>query len=326
MAKVSGLIANGIIGNADPKVVAAMPQMSNKPISQRKATPSAESQTDTESLEGCTTLLPETVRTIPLAHIRRSPYQVRSMGDDAYINSLMESISDSGVISPIVVRPLPVDVKGSNFELFEFVAGEHRAEACKRLGQTTIKAIVREMADKEAAVALATDNAVRKNLDDFDRYQHARMLRQNGFCRTDSEVAVTLGMSKSHVSMLGSFSVFPEDAQAVLRSNPGLLGAAYAYQLRDLANTHPELITQALEAVAHGKLKQTGIRTWILSHTRSHISTLNKTTVKLNRPGLPPVSLIFGENEAWIRCDGLDTAQLQQLIEANMDRLLMKES
>lgn len=232
----------------------------------------------------------------------------------------MESIAASSVISPIVVRRLSVD-KSSNFELFEFVAGEHRAQACKRLGHQTIKAVVRTLTDKEAALALAADNSVRKNLDDFDRYQHALMLKQNGFCRTDAEVSVTLGMTKSHVSMLAAFGALPDEAQAILRANPGSLGVANAYQLRDLIASSPALVTQALAAVAKGNLKQSGIRTWIGNHTRLHAGTTERRTIKLERPGKPTVSLVFLATEVVIRSDALDTAKLLELVEANLDKL-----
>jgi ParB family chromosome partitioning protein len=318
MAKISGLIETGKVGSADPKVVAAMPLMGKKP-----AVPKTLQPINRASNSVAMTKAPEdSVQEIPIDHIRRSPYQVRAMGDENYIESLMESIVDSGVISPIVVRPLPVEAGSSNFELFEFIAGEHRAQACKRLGHNTIKAIVRNMNDKAAAIALATDNAVRKNLDDFDRYQHARMLRKNGFCRTDSEVAITLGMSKSHVSMLSAFDGLSVEAQAVLRANPGILGAAYAYKLRDLIASHSVLITRALESVALGNLKQNGIRAWISSHTRSHLATENRTTIKIDRPGLPTVSLVISDNEAVIKCASLNTEKLRELLEANLDHLL----
>lgn len=263
----------------------------------------------------------EVIHDVPIASIRRSRYQVRSMGDDTYIESLAEAIAESGLISPIVLRPLPPTTGSSTFELFEFVAGEHRAEACKRLGHATIKAIIRPLTDKEAALALATDNAVRKNLDDFDRFQHAQMLRLNGFCKTDKDVASVLGMSKSHVSMLSAFSALPDEAKALLIQHPGILGAATAYQLRDLIASEPVLFTLALEAVAHDKLKQSGIRAWVESHGAALVRGSNKTTIKLGRPGSPPMKLMLSENEAIVRCDGLNTENFRALIEANLDLL-----
>ena len=44
---------------------------------------------------------------LPITEIHPSKYQVRAITDTEHIETLMCSITESGVISPIVVRPLP---------------------------------------------------------------------------------------------------------------------------------------------------------------------------------------------------------------------------
>lgn len=100
--------------------------------------------------------------------IKSSPYQVRAVADSDYIETLMASIVQSGVISPVVVRAL-------DSSIFEVIAGHHRLEACRRLGHTTVPVVVRQMTDSEAACALASDNFVRKELSDFERFKRAKL-------------------------------------------------------------------------------------------------------------------------------------------------------
>ncbi|MHB0929569.1 MAG: ParB/RepB/Spo0J family partition protein [Candidatus Nanopelagicales bacterium] len=321
MAKLSGLIIKDKIHTADPSIVASMPSMS-----ETKDTVLTEPDTTIqEKITNTVKLTPETHETlidIPIDRIRRSPFQVRTMGDESYIEALMESILKSGVISPIVIRPLPCDTLSPDTPLYEFIAGEHRALACRRLGYVTIKAIVRHLTDKEAALALVTDNAVRKNMDDYDRYKHAIMLRTNGFCRTASDVAIALGMAKSNVTMLSVFSTISAEASAILQANPGILGVFNAYKLRDLITQHPTLFAMALKAVADGKIKQAGIRHWIQTQLRQTSATVDKTTIKIDKQGAPSISLIIGDNEIVIRGEGLDSARLRKLIEAHLEEVM----
>src|SRR5689334_17911587 len=44
---------------------------------------------------------------VSLDHIERNPWQTRKHFDEAQLNELAQSIAASGVVQPIVVRPLP---------------------------------------------------------------------------------------------------------------------------------------------------------------------------------------------------------------------------
>jgi len=51
--------------------------------------------------------------------------------DAEKVNTLAESIAENGLQSPILVRP--------DKERYVLVSGLHRLEACKALGETTVK-------------------------------------------------------------------------------------------------------------------------------------------------------------------------------------------
>ena len=62
------------------------------------------------------------------------PQALRKPVDPAKVKALAESIAENGLQSPILVR--------QDKTRFVLVSGLHRLEACKALGDTTIKALL----------------------------------------------------------------------------------------------------------------------------------------------------------------------------------------
>jgi ParB family chromosome partitioning protein len=73
---------------------------------------------------------------IPLDKIERNPFQTRTSFDSAKLTELAQSITATGVVQPIIVRPLP----GGRYQL---INGERRLLASKQAGNATIPAVVR---------------------------------------------------------------------------------------------------------------------------------------------------------------------------------------
>jgi len=76
--------------------------------------------------------------------------------DPEKITELAESISEIGLLQPILLRPVA--------DRFEIVAGHRRFLAHQRLGLPTINAVVLELTDQEAAILRASENLARENL------------------------------------------------------------------------------------------------------------------------------------------------------------------
>jgi len=256
-------------------------------------------------------------KSLPIEEIHHSAYQVRSVADPDYIEQLMQSIQQSGVISAIVVRPID---KG-----YEIIAGHHRFEACRRLGHSSVPVEIKQMTDEEAAKALTSDNFVRKELGAYERYKHAKMLSDKGFCKTGREIAVVLGVSPAQVSQMKAFDSFPAGAKAILETNPGLIGYDAARKLEDIATAEPDLFTEALLQLSEGKLQQNRIEAWVDAKLKSGSLRLKRSHfVRISRPGLTsPIKLTYTDREAKIQADGLNIDKLQKLIEANLEDLLI---
>jgi len=325
MAKLSGLIGAGRVGTPDQKTLNAMPDAptldSSIEASKNVIAPPLESSAPVKA-ESLTSALdssaaPQSTTEAKVSSIRPSPFQVRAAADPEYIETLMSSIMQSGVISPIVVRQIEDDV-------FEVIAGYHRLEASRRLGRLSVPVVIRNLTDSEAARALTSDNFVRKELSDFERYKHAKLLKDHGFCRTKTEIGDVLGCSRQLVGFLFSFDEFPHGARAVLEVNPSILGASQANEIKDLARDKPEAFTEALKELADGKIRQNQIRHWIESKFKTPALRMrSRQEVKIQKPGLPSaVKIVYTDREAKIQADGLDVDLLRRLIEDNLDSLI----
>jgi len=82
------------------------------------------------------------------------PFYVK---DDDDMEQLTESIRSQGVLTPLVVRPLPNDE-------YEVISGHRRLHACKKAGIEKIPAFICSMDRSEAVVAMVDSNLHREKL------------------------------------------------------------------------------------------------------------------------------------------------------------------
>src|SRR6185437_5106667 len=100
---------------------------------------------------------------IPLDHIERNPFQTRTRFDDAKLAELASSIAETGVVQPILVRPL--DIPGR----YQLIAGERRWLASRRVGKSTIPAIVRQVSDEQTLEITIVENLQRADLNPMEQ-------------------------------------------------------------------------------------------------------------------------------------------------------------
>jgi ParB family transcriptional regulator, chromosome partitioning protein len=100
---------------------------------------------------------PGGVREIEIGRIRPNPEQPRVQFTEEAIDELADSITERGVLQPILLRP-----HGDGG--FEIVAGERRWRAAQRARLHTIPAIVREIDDSTAAEIALIENIQREDL------------------------------------------------------------------------------------------------------------------------------------------------------------------
>ncbi|HRY13032.1 MAG TPA: nucleoid occlusion protein [Syntrophomonadaceae bacterium] len=134
---------------------------------------------------------PRKVLDLPLEAISRNPYQPRKDFNDLELKELAQSISNHGVIQPIIVRKSSIG--------YQLIAGERRLRACQMIGKKTIPAIIHDITDREVAAVSLIENLQRKNLNYFEEAEaYTRLI--NNFGMTQEEIAHSIGRSQSYVA------------------------------------------------------------------------------------------------------------------------------
>ena len=100
------------------------------------------------------------LRELPVELIRPNPRQPRTRFDEEGLRALVESIGASGIVQPLLVRPL---ADGS----YELVAGERRWRAARLNGWPSLLAIEH---DGDAEVAALLENLQRVDLTPLRRH------------------------------------------------------------------------------------------------------------------------------------------------------------
>ena len=131
------------------------------------------------------------VEELKLSDIRPNPYQPRKTFDEDALAELSDSIKQTGVFQPIIVRK---SVNG-----YEIITGERRFRASQMAGKTTIPAIVREF-DEEAMMEIAVlENLQREDLTPLDEAQAYDTLIKK-LHLTQAEVSTRLGKSRPYIA------------------------------------------------------------------------------------------------------------------------------
>jgi ParB family chromosome partitioning protein len=123
--------------------------------------------------------------------IEPSPYQPRTRFREEALDELARSIQSSGIIQPLVVRPI-----GNRFQL---IAGERRWRAAQRAGLTKISAIVRQVPDELALEMTLVENIQREDLNAIEAARAFERLMDE-FQLTQEMVAERTGKDRATVA------------------------------------------------------------------------------------------------------------------------------
>jgi ParB family chromosome partitioning protein len=173
--------------------------------------------------------------------IRPNPAQPRRRFDDATLDALAESIRTSGLVQPVVVRPLP---DGG----YELIAGERRWQAARRAGLGRIPALLRSADERERLELALVENVVREDLNAVELARAVAALVED-FGQTHSEVASTLGRSRPAITNLLRLLELPDVVQEMVEDGRISEGHARAVLMADGARARREL---AERVVAEG--------------------------------------------------------------------------
>jgi ParB family chromosome partitioning protein len=198
---------------------------------------------------GLAAILPETpadaaageLLELPVTLIKPNPSQPRTSFDPDALAALAASIEASGVVQPLLVRPL---ADGS----YELVAGERRWRAAQQAGLEKVPAVVRDQAEPERLQAALIENMVREDLNPVEEAKACAALVED-LGLTKEELARRVGRSRPAVSNLIRLLELPDEALDMLQS--GELSEGHGRALLG-ANGNDVRRRLAREAVAGG--------------------------------------------------------------------------
>lgn len=147
---------------------------------------------------------------LPVGLIKPNPKQPRTNFDPEALAGLAASIESSGVLQPLLVRPLH---DGS----YELIAGERRWRAAQDAGLEKVPAIVRDSEQAERLELALIENMVREDLNPVEEARAcAALVEDLGLSK--GELARRVGRSRPAVSNLIRLLDLPDEALALLES------------------------------------------------------------------------------------------------------------
>ena len=99
----------------------------------------------------------EEVKPVKIDELKPFADQPFKVIEDESMNELVESIKQSGVLTPIVARPHP---EGG----YEIISGHRRVCACRKAGITEVPAVIKELDDDTAIIMLVDSNLQREHI------------------------------------------------------------------------------------------------------------------------------------------------------------------
>jgi ParB family chromosome partitioning protein len=150
------------------------------------------------------------LRELPVGLIKPNPDQPRTQFDPEALSALAASIETSGIVQPLLVRPLP---DGS----YELIAGERRWRAAQEAGLEKVPAVVRDQAEAERLQAALIENMVREDLNPVEEARACAALIDD-LSLSKEELARRVGRSRPAVSNLIRLLELPDEVLEMLES------------------------------------------------------------------------------------------------------------
>jgi ParB family chromosome partitioning protein len=176
-------------------------------------------------------------REIAVELIDKNPFQTRSHFDEQQLAELAASIAATGVVQPVLLRPLP---NGR----FQLIAGERRWLASQKAGKSSVPAILRQVSDGQAMEMTIVENLQRADLNPIEQARAYERLSRD-FKMTQEQMAQRTGKDRASVSNFLRLLRLPVETQEQVEK--GVLSFGHARAL--LALDSPEMVLKAAKKV-----------------------------------------------------------------------------
>lgn len=174
---------------------------------------------------------------LPVERLQPNPNQPRRSFSAESLEDLAKSLSQKGVLQPLIVRPLADSTQ------YEIVAGERRWRAAQIARLHEVPVLIREFDDTEVLEVAIIENIQRSDLNSIEEALAFRQLMDR-FGHTQERLAEALSKSRSYIANLLRLLSLPEDVQTLVKD--GKLSAGHARALITTPNPS-ELARQVVE-------------------------------------------------------------------------------
>lgn len=205
---------------------------------------------------------------LPVELIKPNPDQPRTQFDPEALAALAASIESSGIVQPLLVRPLH---DGS----YELVAGERRWRAAQQAGLAKVPAIVRDQAEAERLQAALIENMVREDLSPVEEARAcAALIEDLGLSKED--LARRVGRSRPAVSNLIRLLELPDEVLEQLESG-------------DLSEGHGKALLGAKGNDVRRRLGRDAARAgWSVRETENRVRLAGQPKARPRKPTIDP--------------------------------------
>ena len=198
----------------------------------------------------------EGVQTLRISEIEPKNDQPRKYFDEEALQALADSISQHGLLQPIIVRPTDSD-------FYQILAGERRWRASKLAGLTEVPVVIMEADALKSAEISIIENVQRENLNALEEAQaYASLMKE--FELTQEEVSQKVGKSRSAIANTMRLLELPEEVLELLQV--GDISAGHARALLGLKDK--EIIVDTANKIL--------IRSLSVRDTETLVKKLNK--------------------------------------------------
>ena len=181
----------------------------------------------------------EKIVTLNINDIEPNRNQPRKDFDDEALNALAQSISEHGLIQPIVVRPT---IGGG----YVIIAGERRWRASRLAGLTEIPVVVKDTDEQSLMEMALVENLQREDLNAVEEALGYKSLMDN-FGLTQEQVATKMAKSRSAVANALRLLNLNEEELEALRYGKITAGHARALLATEDLDLRTQMFTFALE-------------------------------------------------------------------------------
>lgn len=162
---------------------------------------------------------------LKISEIEPNRSQPRRDFDENSLSDLAQSISQHGLLQPLLVRPLPIGG-------YQIVAGERRYRACRMAGLTEVPVTIRELSDTETMELALIENLQREDLSPIEEaLGYKALIDEHGF--SQEEVATSVGKSRPAIANSLRILKLPDSVLEYVKQDKISTGHARALLMLD---------------------------------------------------------------------------------------------